>query len=351
MSFALTRRPEAVCVLRLSAIGDVCHALPVVRTLQRHWPATRLAWIVGQREAELLSGIGGVDLITFQKSRGPAALRGLRARLGTRRFDVLLHMQSALRASLASLCVRAPLRVGFDRERARDGQWLFTNRRIPAHPRQHVMDALFGFAEALGLTEGTLRWEIPIPEADRRWARETLGQERSWLVISPCASDARRDWRLDRYVAVADHAALTLGRPVLLTGGPSARERAAAAAIAQRSRASVVNVAGTTSLKQLLAILERAWALVAPDSGPVHMATATGTPVVGLYAASNPGRTGPYFSRAWTVDRYPDNVRHFLKREPEEVHWGRRIRDPRAMDAISVEDVAERLSVLTQHAR
>jgi heptosyltransferase I len=100
---------------------------------------------------------------------------------------------------------------------------------------------------------------------------------------------------------------------------------------------------GQTTLKQTLAVLTRADALLCPDSGPAHMATAVQTPVIGLYASSNPDRTGPYVSRQLTVNRYPEALRRFEGRSIDKVRWGRRVRDPAAMTLISVDDVIEKI--------
>src|SRR5262245_55673841 len=154
--------PTQVCILRLSAIGDTCHALPVVRTLQRACPRARITWVIGKTEASLMSGIDGVELVVLDKAAGPGGFLDVRRRLAGRRFDLLLMMHASLRANLTSLAVRADVRLGFDRARARDYQWLFSNVRISERPREHVMDGLFGFAEMLGIRERTLRWDIPV---------------------------------------------------------------------------------------------------------------------------------------------------------------------------------------------
>ncbi|GIW73005.1 MAG: glycosyl transferase [Planctomycetota bacterium] len=355
----LAAPPGSVCLLRLSAIGDVCHTVPVVRTLQAVWPQTRLTWIIGRLEAELVGDLPGVEFIVYDKAGGVRAWWELQRRLRRRRFEVLLHMQAALRANLVALCVRAPLRLGFDRARARDLQWLCTNARIAASPRAHVIDGLFAFLQALGVRERVLRWEIPIPEAARARARRWLGPPEAdggppLLVISPCASERWnnfRDWPPERYAAVAEHAARSYGARVVLTGGPSARERRAAARIgAAAPGIELVDLVGRTGLKELLAILERARALVAPDSGPLHLADALGVPAIGLFATSNPQRTGPVRDARWIVNRYPDAVRAAFGREVEEIRWGRRVRDPAAMDRVTVADVIERLDAVFARA-
>src|ERR1700752_1676149 len=106
----LAEPPRSLCILRLSAIGDTCHVVPIVRTLQQAWPATQLTWIIGRGEARLMSLVEGVEFITVDKRAGLAGLRELLQRVGGRRFDVLLHMQVALRASLAAGCVPAAVK-------------------------------------------------------------------------------------------------------------------------------------------------------------------------------------------------------------------------------------------------
>jgi len=151
MSLPFTSAPQSLCILRLSAVGDICHTLPVVRTIQAHWPDTQLSWIIGKTEATLIGDIPGIEFIIFDKHRGLRAYHDIRQRLGGRKFDALLHMQMSLRSSLINRLIDTPLRIGFDRERAKDLQWLFNNTQIPAHRCQHVLDSLFGFSEALGI--------------------------------------------------------------------------------------------------------------------------------------------------------------------------------------------------------
>jgi heptosyltransferase I len=339
--------PLEVCILRLSAIGDTCHTLPVVRTLQRAWPQTRFTWVIGRIEASLMAGIDGVELVVLDKSAGAGGLPDLRRHLAGRRFDLLLMMHASLRANLGSLLIRARVRLGFDRPRARDYQYLFSNARIAARPHEHVMNGLFGFAEALGVRERLLKWDIPVSDADRAFASHHLPPGGRALVISPCSSQRfrnYRNWRIENYAALADHAAEAHGARVILTGGPTDLEAQYAEGICRLARKSApINLVGGTTLKQLLALLDRADVLVCPDSGPAHMATAVGTPVIGLYATSNRFRTGPYLSQRWVVDHYPDAVRKEFGTDVDKVPWGGRVRDPDAMNLIKVEEVTARL--------
>ncbi|HEY2274482.1 MAG TPA: glycosyltransferase family 9 protein [Steroidobacteraceae bacterium] len=338
--------PRSLCILRLSAIGDTCHVVPIVRTLQQAWPATQLTWIIGRAEARLMTLIEGVEFITVDKGAGLAARRALRAQLRGRRFDVLLHMQLALRASLVSLAVPADIRLGFDRPRARELQWLFTNSRIAANTREHVLDSFFGFPAALGIRERLLRWDLPLPAAARAYAERLIPDAQPTLVISPCSRHTRRNWRLERYVALARHAVSRHRMRVILAGGPSDAERRAGAAIAQAAGAGVLDQVGHDTLPELLALLARATVLLSPDSGPVHMATMAGTPVIGLYAATNPARSGPYLSGRWCVDAYARAARAFRGCDPQQLPWGHKIEEPGVMDLIQVDEVTARIDEL-----
>ena len=169
---------------------------------------------------------------------------------------------------------------------------------------------------------------------------------RPTLVISPCTGQRFRNfrnWRADRYAAVADYAVRRYGAQVLLTGGSTAIEQRYGGDISALTEEKPTNLIGRTSLKQLLAILGRATVVLCPDSGPAHMATAVGTPVVGLYATSNRYRTGPYFSQHLVVDKYPEAVAREFGRPIETLRWGQRVRDPAAMSLITVADVTAKL--------
>lgn len=348
-SLPFSRAPDSLCILRLSAVGDICHTVPVVRSIQRQWPQTRISWIIGRLEASLIGDIPGIEFIIFDKSRGWRAYAELRRRLRGRHFDALLQMQISLRASLASLLIPADIRLGFDRARAKDYQWLFTNARIPARPRQHVMDGLFGFAEAIGVTDLAPRWEIPIPAEAQDFVRQHLPADRPLLVISPCSSNRARNWRnwsTEGYARVADYAVEKYGLQVVLTGGPSQLEKDYGEAISQQTMHSPLNLIGRTNLKQLLAIIQRAEAIITPDSGPAHMATTVGTPVIGLYVTSNPERSGPYLSQQWVVNRYPEALLAESGKSVQEAPWGQRVRSAEAMSRIAVQDVTEKLDGL-----
>lgn len=299
-------------------------------------------------EARLLSLLPEVEFLTVDKRRPAAEFARLRRELRARRFDVLLHMQVSLRASLVSTLVRAPIRVGFDRARARELQWLFTNRRIAARCREHVLDSFWGFIEAIGIEDRRLEWNLPPPPEALEYAARIIPDARPTLLISPCSSHALRNWRAEYYAQVADHAVSRWGMRVVLCGGPSDIERDMAESILARAEHRPVNQVGRDTLPQMLALLGASTVLLTPDSGPAHMAAMVDTPVIGLYAATNPARSGPYLSRQWCVDRFADAARAFMRCEPDALPWWTKIEKPGVMDLIRPEEVIQRLDQFMQ---
>jgi heptosyltransferase I len=336
-----------VCLLRLSAIGDTCHALAALRAFQAAWPETRFTWIIGKVEARLMTALlPDIEFITFDKSASARELWRLRSILRGRRFDLLLNMQLSFRASLVSSLVRAPIKLGFDRARARELQWLFTNARIAPAASEHVLDSLLGFARACGIEPGAPRWDLSLPESALGYARGIVADERPTLLISPCSSHEARNWSAGRYAAVADYAAATHRMRVVLVGGKSAVETRMGAGIAAAARTPLIDQIGKDTLVQLLGLQSLSTVLLSPDSGPVHMATMAGLPVIGLYAATNPARAGPYYSRQWCVDRYAEAARKFLGKSPAQIPWTTKIERSGVMDLIEVGDVTAKLDAL-----
>ena len=340
--------PRSICILRLSALGDVTHVVPVIRTLQQCWPDSQISWIIGVLEHRLLQGLEGVEFIVFDKRGGWTALWQLRETLRHRHFDTLLHMQVSARANLLSRLVDAPLRLGWNRSRSRDFHHWFTNRSVADIPFQHQVEGFLEFPHALGLNVGQPRWDLPVDEGAMQWVRVQLDSTRPTLVISPCSSHARRNWRPSYYAAVADFATAKLGMQVVLSGGPGALEKATGANVERSMTEPCLNLIGQDSLEQSKALFQQADLLISPDSGPVHIASALGTDVLGLYAATWSLRSGPYHSLDLCVDRFPEAARQFLQREPEELRWGTRIEVPGVMDLIKPEEVIAKLSAWAQ---
>lgn len=208
------------------------------------------------------------------------------------------------------------------------------------------MDGLFSFIETLGITAREMRWDIPIPGIDREFVDKLIAGSGPTCVISPCSSQRfrnYRNWSVKNYVAVAEFLNSHYGAHIVLCGGPTDHEIEYGEMILEAAACPVTNLIGRTSLKRLLAVIERADLVICPDSGPAHMATAAGTAVIGLYATSNRHRTGPYLSQHLVVDAYAEAAVREFGEPVESLPWGKRVRDPNAMDLIRVDNVLEKV--------
>jgi heptosyltransferase I len=300
--------PREIAIVMLSALGDAVHVLPVVNALKRHWPESRITWVIQPVPHMLVAGHEKVDeFILFRRRRGAQAWRSfaeIAKALNGRRFDLLLNLQVYLKAGLITSIAKADVKLGFDRRRARDMNWLFTTHRIPPRPTGHVQDQYFEFIEHLGIDPEPVEWGLRITDAEREAQRpffEALDRPACGVVVG--TSKLEKNWAPERYARLLEALEVDYGmRPVLL-GGPSAAERAAAERILRETRARPVN-ALADDVRRLTWLLDGCALVVSPDTGPLHLARALDRPVVGLYGYTNPKRYGPYRRPDQVVDGY-----------------------------------------------
>ena len=334
-----TSAPQSLCILRLSAIGDVCNTVAAVQAIQRTWPQTQITWITGKLEAQLIHDLPGIEVIVFDKKQGWQGYRQLWSQLKGRQFDALLHMQYALRASVATLGIKARYKLGFDALRSQDFQTWFTNVKVPSPATPHVLDGLLAFGHTLGVTDMNPTWRIPYSPQDGEWADAQLDNTKRNLVMVPGASKAYKNWTATGYAQIVDYA-VEHGFNVIIAGSPSPVETKLCNAVLADIHHPVTNVVGKSSIKQMLALLDKADLVIAPDTGPTHMANAMGTPVIGLYAHHNPERTGPYCFGDYVVSAYREAIAlEHPNKSIDELDWRTRVKDERAMERISVEQV------------
>ena len=336
--------PQKIALVRFSALGDLVMVSAAVRRLQQSLPNAEITWITSPLGFALLDGMDGVRFEVYEKPRSLADYRTFYRAFRSRRFDLVLAMQANLRINLLYPALKAPLKIGFDRTRAREGQWLFCNRRIPFSD-DHLVDSFLAFAAEAGVATAPVEWALPVSAGERNWAAAQLAAvPRPLIAIHPVASKAERNWLPERYRAAMQQAAERWQAGFVLTGGNSAAERALCAELAASQTGRTLNLCGQTSPKQLAALLGQADVLLAPDTGPVHLANAMGTPVVGLYAVASPALSGPYRRQDFLVDAYPQAVRQFLHKEPDALPWNTRVHHPGAMALIGVDAVLAQLA-------
>jgi heptosyltransferase I len=332
---------NSICVVRLSALGDVLMLVPLIRTLQRGLPHAQLTWIISKPAYYLVEGMEGVEFIVLDKPNNPLDYWKFKRQMSGRVFDVLLATQATFRTNLLYPLIKAKRKIGYDAHRGNDGHRLFVKEQI-SPGQDHTLEGFLKFAHVLGLNEKVVHWGLPITEEDYCWAEEHLPKHGPILVVNPAASKPERSWLVERYVAVLKEAQKKWGVQVVLTGGPGGHDRQFAQAIAKAI--AVTDLVGKTQPRQLLAVMSKAKAVLCPDTGPAHMSAAVNTPVVALHAVTNPGVSSPYTFRNLVVNRYPEAVREVLGISMQQNRWGQHVHGPDAMKLISVEDVLEKLA-------
>lgn len=336
---------QSICLVRLSALGDVLMCVPLVRTLQQQLPQAKITWIISRPAADLVTGMDGVEFIVIDKPASIADYWRFKQQMKHRQFDVLLEVQATFRSNLLYPLIKAKRKIGFDLLRASDGQrWVSKERIVPGN--DHTLESFLKFADALELKEHVIRWDLPIQAEEYQWADAHIPQGR-FLVVNAAASKPERNWPVERYIEVLKQVQQRWQLAVVLVGGPGTNDRLLADQIKQALPAT--DLVGKTKPKQLLAVISKATVVLCPDTGPSHMAAAINTPVVALHAVTNPFVSGPYTFQHLVVNRFPAAVKKVLGLEYDKHIWGTHVHGDEAMKLITVDEVMDKLAVvLTQ---
>lgn len=340
----MTKKPKSICILRLSAIGDVTHVLPVIATLQKAYTNVSITWVIGKLEYKLMKDLPGVNFILFDKSLGRQGYKNLKNSLKNQVFDVLFHMQYSFRANRAAWQIKAKRRIGFDKKRSRELHGLKLTDRIAAIEKQHVLDSFMEFPKVLGISELYYQWPIVVDKKDHDAVEKFIKKGQKNVVISPCSSSELKDWSIECYVSIVNHLVNDYGAHVILCGGPSQREVEFSEMIESQADVAVNNITGKDTLKQLFALLQMIDLVISPDSGPMHIASAAGTPVIGLHAATTAKRSGAYNYQNLAVDCFDQAARQFLKKSANNIRWGSQVKCIGAMDLITVDAVKDKIA-------
>jgi lipopolysaccharide heptosyltransferase I len=295
MILQLPAPPERILIIKPSAIGDVVHALPVLALLRRRWPQAHISWLLTPGCAGLLERHPMLDeVILFDRGyygrgwRDPvSALRllGFTTRLRRRQFDLVIDLQGLFRSGYLAWQTRAPLRIGF--RNARELSPLFYTHRVAIDtPEQHAVERYLKIVAALGCATDRVEFPFALDDDDRSDVAAMLPQGRPYAVLLPGTNWMTKRWPVERFAALVTPLRERFGLETVVAGGASDQ--------ALGQQIGGINLAGKTSLRQLVALLERAAVVIANDSGPMHIAAALGRPLVTLYGPTNPIRTGPF---------------------------------------------------------
>jgi predicted lipopolysaccharide heptosyltransferase III len=319
------REFKRILLIKLSAVGDIVHTLPVLHQLRRRYPDARIDWLVTPANAELIRSHPAIsNIVEFPRIRLSAlwrrsALAGygrLAAALRRTGYDLAVDLHGQLRSGLAALATGAPVRIGFDRPRAevwdatprrftaearkhawhgaREGSWLAYTHHIPVPSLDvHAVDRYLRLGDMLGFDHAPPDFSFPIAAQARERTAALLRTHNvggRFVAIAPGTMWETKHWGSANFAAVAQHFHAR-GYAVVLTGAPN--ERAVCAQVAALA-AGAVNLCGETSLAELVSLIDQAAMMVSNDSGPMHLAVARGRPVVAIFGPTDPVWIGPY---------------------------------------------------------
>lgn len=287
--------PQRLLIVKPSSFGDIIHTLPALDALRRHWPQAQIDWLVKEEWAELLRGQPALrELVLLPKTFDQ--WRSLAQSFPARRYDVVIDFQGLLRSGVASWLTRAPARIGFAGAREAS-RWFYTARIACAPAVLHAVDRNLDLLRQIGVPAAPARFPFAVPAESAGWAqalcaRERIGAADKIVVLHPAARWRTKRWPAERFAQVADRLAANPGvRIIFVAGGEQAGQ---VDEVMRQVSGKVVNLAGRCTLLELAALLKRAHLAISNDSGPMHLAAALGTPVIGLFGPTDPRRVGPY---------------------------------------------------------
>ena len=287
--------PQRILIIKPSAIGDVVHALPVLNLLRRKWPHAHVSWVVTPACQGLVENHPQIDeVIRFERAmwskswRSPIALANLlrfARRVHSRQFDLVIDLQGLLRSGWIVAESKAPVRVGFSN--AREMGWLFYTHRVPMRWEDHAVDRNLCIAEALGLGRDPVEFVLAVDDRDRQAVEMLVDQGSRYAVLVPGTNWETKKWPVEKFAALVGPLKELFGLSTVVAGSAPESELA-------EQIPGATNLCGKTTLRQLVALLEGADLVIANDSGPMHIASALGRPLVVMHGPTSAIRTGPY---------------------------------------------------------
>ncbi|HUF90590.1 MAG TPA: glycosyltransferase family 9 protein [Gemmatimonadota bacterium] len=284
---------QRAAIVLLSAIGDIVHALPLVSSLKAAAPGLSIEWVTQPVAGEIAGRHPAVDrLWTLDRGRGWRGFRDLRRALRGQRFDLVVDLQVYAKASLVTAMLDSPRKLGFDRPRARELNWLVTNERLAPGPPRQACEQYLEFADHLGAPR-RYEWPLPLsPEERTAQAAFYAGLRSPLAALVVGTSRPAKEWPVDRWARFAESLHADFGYQVCIVGSDRPGERARALEIARLSRSPILDER-RDDLRRLIWLLDGAALVVSPDTGPYHLAVALGVPSIGLYGYTDPARVGP----------------------------------------------------------
>ena len=318
----------SICILRLSSIGDVTHILPIISTLQNKYDNCDITWIIGKTEYQLVKELDDINFIVIDKTKTLDSFLGMHFFSKKVKFDIVFHMQKSLRSKLAGKIIKGKINITFSDINTQ---------------KSHVMEHFFSFLDKVNITSRILDWKTDkiLSKNDQFLEKISFDKSKLYVAINPFTSNRvnnYREWDYNNYLIIADYLKNEYSIDTIFLGKTNANKKLQLEKII-KEKSNIINLVNKTTLGQMLSILNICKFYIGPDSGSLHMANMLKIPVIGLYATSNPKRTGPYGNLDYTVDKYEEALNKFSNKTIENIKWGERVRNRDAMKLIKLNDV------------
>jgi lipopolysaccharide heptosyltransferase II len=299
-SSAVSQPFKRVLIILLGAIGDVVRALPLLGRIRRAWPDAHIAWAVEPKSEPVLRAHPWLnEIIVYDRAHAPLSFAPFLRRIRAGRFDLVIDLQRHLKSGIISLVSGAPERIGFDRANIKEFNHLFSTRRIGPQPNMRLKLMQYqAFGDVLGLAPSPIEFGLDLPAGENARVREiAAGARRPLLAVILGSSWPSRIYFPELVAAVVRELATAKPGcdplfPILLGG--SDETELAAQVVRELGGIACMNLAGRTSLRDLIGIFAECAAAFGPDSGPMHIAAAVGCPVVSLWGSTAPERSAPW---------------------------------------------------------
>ena len=339
------QKVENICILRTSSLGDICHMLPFIFTIRKEYPNAKIFWVIGKNEADFLGNINGIQFIVFDRNNTLKSYFSIYMKLKKIKFDVMFIMQVSLRANIISLLIESKIKIGYDLNRSSDLHSIFSNRKIQSSKHSHVVDVFLSFLNVLSIEKSNFiyKWDIEERITKKELFEKFFGLQDKYFVLSPCSRSANRNWLVDRYAAVADYININFGIQCVLSSSSNSFEEEFVKDIVSSMKSKPLNLSGRTNLHELYSLVKNSELLISPDSGPIHIATCAGKPVIGLYGVTNTVRAGPYNSRDLCIDKYNQALLKYKGLESHQAKWRYKNNNKNVMSLISTEEVIKKI--------
>lgn len=328
-----------ILIIKPSSLGDVIHSLPFLKAIRKTFQDAHIQWVISKNLKEILEGHPLINkLVVFDKDSWkslknlPKTIKeaaGFIKTLRAEHYDMVIDLQGLLRSGFITFLAPSPLKIGF--KQAREGSRLFYNKKVSVNGALHAVDKCLEIAKVVGAKIEKVEFALYIDDLIRKKVENLIGNIGEYIVIVPSAKWETKRWSPRNFGTLISK----LPIPCVITG--SNADKQTTQQVMASSGGKGINLCGKTGLKELAALIAGAKAMVSNDSGPMHIGTALGVPVIALFGPTDPKKTGPY---GWQENK---NLKVLTASLPCSPCFKKKCKEPLCMSGINVKTVLEEI--------